>query len=123
MANYNSTHTGAQVDAAVTKANAITSTPSQIDAAVTKANAITSTPSQIDGAVADATKVVANPTLAGTETELTAIEIAGTKYKIVSGGVSGTSVSLSMNANPRYNTNTINTTVASTPSISLIQEV
>ena len=32
------------------------------------------------------TEVVANPTLAGTETDLTGLEVAGTKYKVPSGG-------------------------------------
>ena len=64
MANYNSTHTGAQIDAAVTKANALTHTAAQIDTAVD-----------------NATEVIANPTLAGTETALNGIKIAGTSYK------------------------------------------
>lgn len=72
MANYNSTHTGAEIDAAVTKANSITSTAAQIDTAV-----------------GDATKVVANPTLAGTESDLTGIQVGTTKYKISSGGGGG----------------------------------
>lgn len=48
MSDYNSRHTGAEVDEAVDKA----------------------------------TKVVANPTLAGTESNLNGVEIAGTKYKV-----------------------------------------
>lgn len=48
MSDYNSRHTGAEVDEAVDKA----------------------------------TKVVANPTLAGSESNLSGVEIAGTKYKV-----------------------------------------
>lgn len=46
----------------------------------------THTGQEIDSAVDNATKVTANPTLEGTETELTGIEVAGTKFKVSSGG-------------------------------------
>ena len=51
MANYTSTYTGTQIDAAVTKVNGITSTPAQINATVTKLGQIASTPNQIDTVV------------------------------------------------------------------------
>ncbi len=86
MANYNSTYTGAEVDAAAKLAKDLTHTATEIDTAVTKANAITSTASEIDTAVGNATKVVANPTLAGTEADLTGLEVNGTKYAVPSGG-------------------------------------
>src|SRR5699024_10700168 len=35
------------------------------------------------------TTVVANPTLSGSEAELTGLEVAGTKYKVPSGGGGG----------------------------------
>ena len=41
-------------------------------------------------------KVVANPTLAGTEDELTGLEVAGTKYKMPSGSSSGGSSNITL---------------------------
>ena len=44
-------------------------------------------PSDVLNDLDDITKVVANPTLAGTESELTGIEVGDTKYKIPEGTV------------------------------------
>lgn len=40
------------------------------------------------------TEVVANPVLAGTESNLTGLEVAGTKYKVPTGGSGGTQLYL-----------------------------
>ena len=74
---YNSSFTGAQIDDAVSKARNPDTTPTANSTAL-----ITS------GAVKTAlnAQVVANPTLAGTEADLTALQVGGTKYKVPSGG-------------------------------------
>ena len=61
MAIYNSSYTGAEVDASVAKTQAITKTPQQIN---------------------DLNQVIANPTLAGTEGMLEGLQVATTKYKL-----------------------------------------
>lgn len=57
------------------KGTAVTTAKGALDALTTNVN--------------DLSTVEANPTLAGTESDLTAIEVAGTKYKIPSGGSGG----------------------------------
>ena len=51
MANYDSTHTGAQIDNAVNIALGLSHTPIQIDGAVDVVDALTTTPAEIDNAV------------------------------------------------------------------------
>ena len=65
MAIYNSAYTGAEVDASVAKTQAITKTPQQIN---------------------NLNQVTANPTLAGTEADLTGLQVGDTKYAVPQGG-------------------------------------
>ena len=51
MADYNSTHTGAQIDAGIDKINSFSHTPAEIDTSITKFDTIESTPTAIDNAV------------------------------------------------------------------------
>ena len=96
MAIYNSSYTGAEVDASIAKTQAITKTAQQInDLNQVNANPILAgTEADLTGlevggtkyAVPQGTNVVANPTLAGTEADLAGLEVAGTKYKVPQGG-------------------------------------
>lgn len=61
MAIYNSSYTGAEVDASVAKTQAITKTAQEIN---------------------NLNQVNANPTLAGTEGMLEGLQVATTKYKL-----------------------------------------
>ena len=96
MAIYNSSYTGAEVDASVAKTQAITKTPQQInDLNQVVANpTLAGTEADLTGlqvgetkyAVPQGTPVVANPTLAGTEADLTGLQVGDTKYAVPQGG-------------------------------------
>lgn len=84
MKNYQSTHTGAEIDAGIDLLDNNTATDGQV-----------LTANGTGGATwqdAKGTEVVANPSLAGTESDLTGLEVAGTKYKVPTGGSGGTSL-------------------------------
>ena len=95
MAIYNSSYTGAEVDASVAKTQAITKTPQQInDLNQVVANpTLAGTEADLTGlqvgntkyTVPQGTPVVANPTLAGTEADLTGLQVGTTKYKVPGG--------------------------------------
>ena len=82
MANiYKSNYTGEQIDNSVGLTQENTATQGQV-----------LTANGTGGAVwqdAKGTEVVANPVLAGTEGDLTGLEVAGTKYKVSTGGSGG----------------------------------
>ena len=75
---YNSKFTGEQIDNSVETVVSNTATDGQVLTANGTGGA---TWQDVKG-----TEVVANPSLAGTESDLTGLEVAGTKYKVPSGG-------------------------------------
>ena len=80
MANiYKSNYTGEQIDNSVGLTQENTATQGQVLTANGTGGA-----SWQDASVG--TKVVANPTLSGSETTLTGLEVSGTKYKVPTGG-------------------------------------
>lgn len=79
MANYKLTQSKEQIQADLNLLDSNTATQGQ----VLTANGTGGASWQ------DATEVVANPVLAGTESDLTGLEVAGTKYKIPTGGAGG----------------------------------
>lgn len=92
MANYQSTHTGAQIDAGIDLLDKNSATSGQVLTANGTGGASWQNAS-------GGSTVEANPTLAGTEADLTGLSVNGTKYKVPSGGSgSGTVV-----ANPSTN--------------------
>ena len=87
MAKYQSTHTGAEIDAGIDLLDKNSATEGQVLTANGTGGA------SWQNASGGGTEVVANPTLTGTETELTGLEVAGTKYKVpTSGGGGGASI-------------------------------
>lgn len=78
---YNSQYTGEQVDKAVKIANNNEQVADKVLATDGEGGIKYVTPES-------GTEVVANPTLAGTETDLTGLEVDGVKYKVPSGGSS-----------------------------------
>lgn len=82
MANYQSTHTGAEIDAGIDLLDKNNATNGQ----VLTANGIGGASWQN---ASGGTTVEANPTLSGTEADLTGLSVNGTKYKVPSGGSGG----------------------------------
>ena len=77
---YKSKFTGEQIDNSVERVVSNTATEGQVLTADGAGGASWKDPA------GGGTEVVANPALAGTESDLTGLEVAGTKYKVPSGG-------------------------------------
>lgn len=83
MANFKLTQTGEQIQADLDLLDKNSATAGQVLTANGTGGA------SWQDASGGGTEVVANPTLAGTETDLTGLEVAGTKYKVPTGGSGG----------------------------------
>lgn len=86
---YQSTHSGAEIDAGINLLDKNTGTQGQVLTANGTGGASWQNAS-------GGTKVVANPSLSGAERNLTGLEVAGTKYKVPSGGSGGGGTQLYM---------------------------
>ena len=84
MANFKLNQTGEQIQADLNLLDSNSATEGQVLTANGTGGASWQNASGGGG-----TEVVANPVLAGTETDLTGLEVAGTKYKIPTGGSGG----------------------------------
>ena len=80
MANYQSTHTGEEIDADLDLLDSNSATEGQVLTANGTGGATWQDPA------GGGTEVVANPVLSGSESDLTGLEVAGTKYKVPTGG-------------------------------------
>ncbi len=83
MANFKLNQTGEQIQADLNLIDSNTATQGQVLTANGTGGA------SWQNASGGGTEVVANPVLSGSETALTGLEVAGTKYKVPSGGSGG----------------------------------
>lgn len=83
MANFKLTQTGEQIQADLNLLDSNSATSGQVLTANGTGGA------SWQNASGGGTEVVANPSLSGTESELTGLEVAGTKYKVPQGGGGG----------------------------------